>query len=194
MSKGAFILSTVSTRRAAAICVFLASFTACGGPQGTAVPPAAVQGSIVSPQSTAEATSCPVVGKTYTRGDSKGKVSIQFRQAYVKAGYNARLRTQLVYSNWPEDRPLLYRGNKLTTCGIESGKPPLGEVQCCGGSTHGECHNGVCTWTLNLEINYRPPATLPSRKKWKFDLVSFTTEKKMKGFEPLPAYRIVITR
>jgi hypothetical protein len=140
-------------------------------------------------------TACPTVGKTYARGDAKGKVSVKFQQAYTKAGEPyERLRTQLVYSNWPQNRPTIYRKDTITTCGRESGKAPVGEVETGGGSLHEQCHNGTCTITLNLEVKYKPPATLPGGRQWKFDLLRFAPDKPMKGFEPLPFYKVVINR
>lgn len=184
------------SRRALGVGVAVFILTACSGSPGTTVPPAQLSPGLQTAPNAQPAMACPIVGKTYVRGDSKGKVSMKFQQAYVKAGsFETRLRTQFVYSNWPENRPLIYGDNtKMTTCGLESGKAALGSVNCCGGSSHSECTNGVCTYVLNLEIRYHPPATLPTRKKWKFDLITFTTEKKIKGFEPLPSYRVVISR
>lgn len=183
------------SRRALGVGVAVFMMAACSGSQGGTVPPAPVAPGFQFAPNAQPTVDCPIVGKTYVRGDAKGKVSMKFQQAYVKVGqYAERFRTQMVYSNWPIDRPFLYRSNKLTTCGLASGKAPLGTIDCCGGSVHADCSQGICTYVLDLEIRYKPPATLPSRKKWKFDLVSFTTEKKMKGFEPLPSIRIVLSR
>jgi hypothetical protein len=82
----------------------------------------------------------------------------------------------------------------VSTCGPESGKPPVGKPDEIGESAKFECFNGICTITLDIEIFYRPPASLPGGKKWKFDLVHFAPNKPTKGFEALPAFRVIVTR
>lgn len=184
------------TRRSLGICVALFMITACTGSQLQTVPPAAVPQNLASTRNVPMMETCPIVGKTYTRSDGRGKVSITFQEAYSKVGnYFERLRTRVVYSNWPESRQLIYKNLKITTCGPESGKAPVGDAETGGGSFHAECHDGVCTYTITSELRYKPPATLPSGvRKWKFDLISFVPEKPMKGFEPLPSYRIIVNR
>jgi hypothetical protein len=181
--------------RSMGVCLALAMMTACAGSQIATAPPAALPQPMLSIDSAPMMATCPMVGKTYKRSDGKGQVSMTFREAYAKAGsFSERLRTRLVYNNWPENRPTIYRNLTITTCGPESGKAPVGETGGTGGSVSEECHNGVCTITLNLEIIYRPPATLPGGKKWKFDLIRIAPDKPMKGFDPIPAYRVIITR
>ena len=185
-----------SMRRSIGICVTLITLTACAGSQFATAPPAAAPQPLISIDSAPmTGGSCPIVGRTIKRSDGKGQASVTFQEAYTKAGaFSERLRTRLVYSNWPQNRPTIYRKIAIGTCGPEAGKAPVGEASAGGGSYSEECHNGVCTITINEEIRYNPPATLPGGKRWKFDLIRLAPDKRIKGFDPIPVYRVVVNR
>jgi hypothetical protein len=182
-------------RRCFVACVAISMIAGCAGSQMQSTPPAPMLPNLASIGISPMAADCPIVGKTYTRGGANGQASMKFQEAYAKVGtFPTRVRTRLVYTHWPENRPIIYRNLKMSTCGPESGKSPVGQAREGGGSSRFECFNGVCTITLDIEISYKPPATLPGGKKWKFDLIRFAPDKPIKGFEALPSYRIIVTR
>lgn len=180
-------------RRHVGACAAIVLAAGCAAPQAQTVPAA------VAPQhlsiAVQPAVDCPVVGKTYTRSDGHGRASMKFQEAWTKAGpYESLLRTELVYDNWPANRPFVYRKLVLNTCGPESGKAPVGEVSESGGNSEGKCQDGLCTWTIRFDVVYRPPLKLPNGKRWKFDLVRYAPDKPTKGFDPIPVYRVIVTR
>jgi len=187
------VTSLFNRRRLAVFGAIL--FTAgCGSQQGPSLPlPPASQN--VAALGVQPAAACPVVGKTYTRSDGRGQASMKFQEAWTKAGpYESYLRTKLVYTNWPQNRPLIYKKLTMSTCGQESGKPPIGQIREGSGSTKIECRDNVCSVTLDFDVVYQPPTKLPGGKRWKFDFVRFAPDKPTKGFDPLPIYRIVVSR
>jgi hypothetical protein len=187
----------LSMRRCLGICIAVLMIAGCGGSQIPTVSPAAVSQSLGSTNIVPMLAVCPDPGKTYARSDGNGQVSIVFQQAYAKAGpYDMRIRTRITYTHWPENRPLIYNSlnPRMGTCGPESGKSPVGTVKVVGINFSSVCVNGDCTYTDTMDMSYKPPATLPGGKKWKFDFIRFDTKKPLKGFAPLPSYRIIVTR
>ena len=175
-------------------CVAIFIISGCASSQIQTTPPASVQQSVVA-TGMQPAVDCPIVGKTYTRGGTDGQASMTFREAYSKAGpYESYLRVRLVYTHWRQSRPLIYKKLTLSTCGLESGKKPIGEVREGTGSLKMECVDGICTITLDFDAIYQPPVALGGMKKWKFDLLRFAPDKPTKAFEPLPTYRVVVSR
>ena len=151
-------------QRRSAVCVAFLMMTGCGSPQVQTTPLVPTSQNLVS-TGVQPAIDCPIVGKTYTRSDGNGQASVKFQEAYAKAGtYPTDLRTRVVYSHWPQNRPTIYRKFTMGTCGLESGKKPLGQARESGGSSEMKCVDGVCTLTLNIEIAYTPPATVPGGK------------------------------
>jgi hypothetical protein len=190
------IAESFFVRRCLGVSIAVFILTACGGSQMQPAPLTALSQGLVSTDILPMDAVCPTVGKTYTRGGANGKVSIEFQEAYSQAGpLHTKLRTRLAYSNWPQDRGIIYMQPTMgSTCGPESGKPPVGQVRLSGGKSNVSCVQRVCTITLDLELDYTPPTTLPGGKTWKFDLIRFVPSKPIKDFEQLPSYRVSVIK
>ncbi len=189
MNSSSFLL-----QRRCAVFVSVLMMTGCGSPQVQTTPLAPTLRNVVSTD-VHPAVDCPIVGKTYTRSDRKGQASMKFQEAWTKAGpYESDLRTRLVYTHWPQNRPYVYRKVTISTCGVESGKPPVGQIREGSGNARIECHDGDCTITLDFDVVYQPPIKLQGGKRWKFDLIRYAPDKPTKGFDPLPVFRIVVSR
>lgn len=177
-----------------AACVVMLFAAGCGSPQVSSTPLAPTAQS-VAPAGVQPAVDCPVVGKTYTRSDGNGQAALKFQEAWTKAGpYESYLRTELVYRNWPSNRPFVYRKITVSTCGLESGKPAVGQAREGTGRSDAVCRDGRCTYTLHFDVVYQPPLKLQGGKRWKFDLIRYAPDKPTKGFDPIPIYRVVVTR
>lgn len=185
-----------------AACIAAAMLAGCGGAQ--------VQPAVNLPQTAGQASpsfpalrlglhnpdalpECPAVGKTYTTGNASGRVSMFFNSTQVplSAG-RVYLGIKLVYSDWPESRPVLHYVLQPITCGPQAGKKPVGTAREFGGSFHQTCVNGICRIEISFELEYTLPQTLPGNKPWRFDYVRYRPEKSTRGYGALPAWRLRI--
>ena len=135
---------------------------------------------------------CPVSGgKTYKTGN--GHVSMKFWSVKTTAPSRESWGVYLTYTHWKQGRAFVHYTTQLLTCGPQGDKKPIGELgQCCGGSSESKCHNGFCTDTLKLYVDYKIAGSLPGKKAWKFDYVRFVPDKKVAGFGALPSLRIQV--
>lgn len=187
-----------SMRHTVGICAIAALVAGCGSQSQIGSPEAMPQSATLPTQSsqnilkTGPNVACPLAGgKTYKTGN--GHVSMKFWPVETTAPSRSSLGVYLTYSDWKQDRPLVHYTTKLLTCGPQGSKKPIGELgTCCGGSSQSSCHNGVCTYTLKLYVDYKIAGNLPGKKAWKFDYVQFVPEKKVAGFGALPSLRIQV--
>jgi hypothetical protein len=172
-------------------CTAVAMLAGCGGAQMQPTGSMQTTGQIVERPDVAVA--CPSVGKKYTTGTANGRVSMKFfsRQVSVR-DHSVALRVELIYSDWPEDRPLVGYILQLITCGPQGGKKPAGEAAEGSGSTHSKCENGICTIAIYGSDHYTPPRSLPGNKPWRFDYIIYKPMKSTRGYGALPSWRIQV--
>jgi hypothetical protein len=177
-------------------CCSLAAFTTialagCGTSQLQTTPAAASpQNAVAAAPSLQSAAACPVVGKTYKMSVPPGQISATLAAASVKAGSTGRLQTRLIFSKWPEGRTIDVTDVNDVGCGPQSKNPSHATVEEGGGRRSDKCHHDVCTITLDTEIKYAAPTTLPGDKPYKFDVVRFTRKR---GTQSVPVLKITIT-